>query len=48
VAAFGYRGTFLVCGALTLGAFVLFVNPPFKLYAQTAWNWWKRRRAAAS
>jgi MFS transporter, SET family, sugar efflux transporter len=48
VAAFGYRGTFLVCGALTLGAFVLFVNPPFKLYAQTAWGWWKRRRAAAS
>ncbi|KMQ80376.1 Sugar efflux transporter B [Candidatus Burkholderia pumila] len=44
VAAFGYRGTFLVCGALTLIAFVLFVNPPFRSYAQTAWGWLKARR----
>jgi MFS transporter, SET family, sugar efflux transporter len=48
VAAMGYRGTFLVCGVLTLGAFVLFVNPPFRLWAARGWGWWKARRVKAA
>jgi MFS transporter, SET family, sugar efflux transporter len=48
VAAMGYRGTFLVCGVLTIGSFVLFVNPPFKMYAQRSLQWWKARRQPAS
>ncbi|SAK50425.1 sugar efflux transporter [Caballeronia ptereochthonis] len=44
VAALGYRGTFLVCGCLTLSAWVLFVNPPFGLIAQRLRDWWKARR----
>jgi MFS transporter, SET family, sugar efflux transporter len=47
VAALGYRGTFLICGVLTLGAFLLFANPPFGLYARRARDWWRARRASA-
>jgi MFS transporter, SET family, sugar efflux transporter len=47
VAALGYRGTFLVCGALTFGALVLFAFPTFRLVALRAWNAWKARRQAA-
>jgi SET family sugar efflux transporter-like MFS transporter len=46
VAAFGYRGTFLVCGGLTLGALVLFANPPFGLLAMRVRNRWRARRRA--
>ncbi len=42
VATLGYRGTFLVCGAL-----VLFANPPFRLWAIGALDWWKTRRKTA-
>ncbi|MDR5782427.1 sugar efflux transporter [Caballeronia sp. LZ065] len=45
VAALGYRGTFLVCGALTLGAWVLFINPPFADYARRAHGRWKASRS---
>lgn len=44
VAAIGYRGTFLVCGCLALGALVLFANPPFRLIARYIWvrvNQWR-------
>jgi SET family sugar efflux transporter-like MFS transporter len=44
VAAIGYRGTFLVCGCLALGALVLFANPPFRLIARYVWvrvNQWR-------
>lgn len=44
VAALGYRGTFLVCGGLTLGAWVLFVDPPFGLAARRVQNAWRARR----
>jgi MFS transporter, SET family, sugar efflux transporter len=47
VAALGYRGTFLVCGAIALGAAVLFANPPFARYARQSWHWWKSRREPA-
>jgi SET family sugar efflux transporter-like MFS transporter len=47
VAVLGYRGTFLVCGALTLGAWMLFVNPPFGSYARRVHGWWKARRKPA-
>ncbi|WP_244817349.1 sugar efflux transporter [Caballeronia sp. Lep1P3] len=45
VAAIGYRGTFLVCGCLALGAFVLFANPPFRLILlqlRGRWNQWRQ------
>jgi MFS transporter, SET family, sugar efflux transporter len=44
VAALGYRGTFLVCGALTFGALVLFAYPTFRLITLRAWHWLKARR----
>ncbi|WP_250511274.1 sugar efflux transporter [Caballeronia sp. GACF4] len=47
VAALGYRGTFLICGCLTLGALVLFSNPPFKLIALRMIAWVRARRQAA-
>ncbi|BAO91799.1 sugar efflux transporter [Caballeronia cordobensis] len=47
VAALGYRGTFLVCGGIALGAAVLFANPPFGLIARRSWHWWKSRREPA-
>ena len=45
VAGIGYRGTFLVCACLALGAFVLFANPPFKLIVLQLWgrlNQWRQ------
>ncbi|WP_321797695.1 sugar efflux transporter [Caballeronia sp. J97] len=47
VAALGYRGTFLVCGCIALGAAVLFANPPFALIARRIIDWWKARRQPA-
>jgi SET family sugar efflux transporter-like MFS transporter len=47
VAALGYRGTFLVCGAIALGAAVLFANPPFGVMARRSLAWWKARRRPA-
>lgn len=47
VAALGYRGTFLVCGCIALGAAVLFANPPYRLIAGRARDWWKARREPA-
>ncbi|MEX3932454.1 sugar efflux transporter [Paraburkholderia phymatum] len=44
VAGLGYRGTFLVCGCLALGALVLFADPPWKRIAQRmrdAWDDWR-------
>jgi SET family sugar efflux transporter-like MFS transporter len=47
VAALGYRGTFLVCGGIALGAAVLFANPPFGLIARRSLHWWNARRGTA-
>jgi len=47
VAALGYRGTFLVCGFIALGAAVLFVNPPFRLIARRIRDGWKAWRQPA-
>jgi MFS transporter, SET family, sugar efflux transporter len=44
VAGLGYRGTFLVCGALALGALILFADPPWKRIARRtrdAWEEWR-------
>jgi SET family sugar efflux transporter-like MFS transporter len=34
VASVGYRGTFLMCGLLAAGAFVLFADPPWRQLLQ--------------
>ncbi|SAK47604.1 MFS transporter [Caballeronia fortuita] len=47
VAALGYRGTFLVCGCIALGAAVLFANPPYKLIARRMLDWWRTWREPA-
>ncbi|MDR5741465.1 MULTISPECIES: sugar efflux transporter [unclassified Caballeronia] len=47
VAAMGYRITFLACGGLALGAFVLFANPPFKSMALQLRGWWTQWRQPA-
>ena len=39
VASVGYRGTFLVCGALAAGAFVLFADPPWRQLFARARRW---------
>ena len=44
VAGLGYRGTFLVCGCLALGALILFADPPWKriaLRVRDAWEDWR-------
>lgn len=40
VASVGYKGTFLFCGCLALGAFILFADPPWKKmwrYVEERW-----------
>jgi SET family sugar efflux transporter-like MFS transporter len=44
VAGLGYRGTFLVCGCLALGALILFADPPWKRMAlrmRDRWDDWR-------
>jgi SET family sugar efflux transporter-like MFS transporter len=43
VASVGYKGTFLVCGCLAAGAFVLFADPPWARIAHYVRDWWKTR-----
>ncbi|MDE1180358.1 sugar efflux transporter [Paraburkholderia sp.] len=43
VAGVGYKGTFLFCGCLALGALILFADPPWtKMYRGTR-AWWENR-----
>ncbi|MBN3764188.1 sugar efflux transporter [Burkholderia sp. Ac-20365] len=44
VAGLGYRGTFLVCGCLALGALILFADPPWKRMALRVRGWWEEWR----
>jgi len=43
VAALGYRGTFLCCGCLALGALILFADPPWRRIAARVRAYWPRR-----
>lgn len=43
VASVGYKGTFLVCGGLAAGAFVLFADPPWARATRYARDWWQSR-----
>jgi SET family sugar efflux transporter-like MFS transporter len=44
VAGVGYRGTFLFCGCLSLGAFILFADPPWRLMFRYVQDRWPGRR----
>ncbi|PCE22389.1 MFS transporter [Paraburkholderia acidicola] len=43
VAGLGYRGTFLVCGLLAVGAFILFADPPWRRMWQAVQDWRRAR-----
>ncbi|MFC0400701.1 sugar efflux transporter [Paraburkholderia rhizosphaerae] len=45
VAGIGYRGTFLACGCLAAGAFVLFADPPWSRGMRYVRDLWRSRRA---
>jgi SET family sugar efflux transporter-like MFS transporter len=44
VAGLGYRGTFLICGCLTMCAFVLFADSLFRDFALRVRDYWKAGR----
>jgi SET family sugar efflux transporter-like MFS transporter len=43
VAGVGYRGTFLFCGLLALGALILFADPPWRRWARYVQDRWPSR-----
>ncbi|QYD71990.1 sugar efflux transporter [Paraburkholderia edwinii] len=45
VAGIGYRGTFLACGCLAAGAFVLFADPPWARAMRYVRDLWRTRRS---